>query len=130
MAVLAGEVKSSFDTLTSVPQIQAGKLKALAVTSKERLPQIPEVPTMTEAGFPDIDVTFWLGFLAPAGTPSNIIDKLYEHSKEALSLPAAHTLLSAQGTVALTNPKDFTERIARETEQLAELIKKENISLD
>ncbi|MFA5702261.1 MAG: tripartite tricarboxylate transporter substrate binding protein [Advenella sp.] len=130
MAVIAGEVNSSFDTLASVPQIHAGKLKALAVTSKERQPQMPDVPTMAEAGFPDIDMTFWLGLLAPVGTPQNIIDKLYEHSKQAMSAPTANTLLSAQGTIAMTNPKDFSDRIARESKDLAEIIKRENIALD
>lgn len=130
MAVIAGEVNSSFDTLASVPQIHAGKLKALAVTSKERQPQMPNVPTMAEAGFPDIDMTFWLGILAPAGTPQNIIDKLYEHSRQAMSVPTANTLLSAQGTIVMTNPKDFSVRIEKESKELAEIIKRENIALD
>lgn len=130
MAVIAGEVNSSFDTLASVPQIHAGKLKALAVTSKERQPQMPNVPTMAEAGFPDIDMTFWLGILAPAGTPQNIIDKLYEHSRQAMSVPTANTLLSAQGTIVMTNPKDFSVRIEKESKDLAEIIKRENIALD
>ena len=130
MAVIAGEVNSSFDTLASVPQIHAGKLKALAVTSKERQPQMPNVPTMAEAGFPNIDMTFWLGILAPAGTPQNIIDKLYEHSRQAMSVPTANTLLSAQGTIVMTNPKDFSVRIEKESKELAEIIKRENIALD
>lgn len=130
MAVMSGEVNTSFDTLASVPQIRSGKLKALAVTPKERIPQMPDVPTMAEAGFPDIDMTFWLGLLAPAGTPPDIIEKLYEYSKQAMSVPAANTLLSAQGTIVMTNPKDFAARIASETKQLAEVIKRENIILD
>lgn len=130
MAVMAGEVNTSFDTLASVPQIRAGKLKALAVTPKQRISQMPDIPTMAEAGFPNIDLTFWLGLLAPAGTPPDIIEKLYEHSKLAMSVPAANTALSAQGTVVMVNPKDFATRIASETKQLAEVIKRENITLD
>lgn len=130
MAVMAGEVNTSFDTLASVPQIRAGKLKALAVTPKQRISQMPEIPTMAEAGFPDIDVTFWLGLLAPAGTPPAIIEKLYEQSKQAMSVPATNTALGAQGAIVMVNPKDFATRIASETKQLAEVIKRENITLD
>lgn len=130
MAVLAGEVNTSFDTLASVPQIRTGKLKALAVTPKQRISQMPDVPTMAEAGFPNIDVTFWLGLLAPAGTPPEIVERLYELSKEAMSLPAANSALSAQGTLVMTTPKDFATRITSETRQLAEVIKRENITLE
>lgn len=130
MAVMAGEVNSSFDTLASVPQIRAGKLKALAVTSSERLAQMPDVPTMAQAGFPDINLTFWLGLLAPAGTPSAIVEKLYTNSKLAMAVPAANAALSAQGTVVMQNPKDFAARISTETKQLAEVIKREKITLD
>ncbi|MGO1768253.1 MAG: tripartite tricarboxylate transporter substrate-binding protein, partial [Advenella sp.] len=130
MAVIAGEVDTSFDTLASVPHIRAGKLKALAVTPMQRISQMPDVPTMAEAGFPNINVTFWLGLLAPAGTPADIVDKLYEHARKAMSVPAANTVLSAQGTIVMTNPKDFATRITNETKQLAEVIKRENITLD
>jgi len=130
MAMMSGEVNTLFDTLASVPQIQAGKVKALAVTPKHRISQMPDIPTMAEAGFPDIDVTFWLGLLAPAGTPPEVVEKLYEHSKKAMSAPAANKALSAQGTIAMVNPSDFATRIANETKQLAEVIKEENITLD
>src|SRR5690606_11710816 len=130
MAVMAGEVDTSFDTLASIPHIRAGKLKALAVTPKQRISQMPDVPTMAEAGFPNIDVTFWLGLLAPAGTPAGIVEKLYEHARQAMSAPAANTALSAQGTIVMTNPRDFATRIASETRQLAEVIQRENITLD
>ena len=91
---------------------------------------MPDVPTMAEAGFPSLDVTFWLGLLAPAGTPPEIVEKLYELSKEAMSLPAANSALSAQGTLVMTTPKDFATRITSETRQLAEVIKREDITLE
>jgi len=75
-------------------------------------------------------VTFWLGLLAPAGTAPEVIEKLYEHSKQAMSAPVANQAMSAQGTIALVNPADFAARIASETEQLAAVIKQENITLD
>ena len=130
MAVMAGEVNSSFDTLASVPQIRAGKLKALAVTSTERVAQMPDIPTMAQAGFPDINVTFWLGLLAPAGLPQAIVEKLYVNSKQAMAVPAANTALSAQGNIVMQSPSDFAARIASETKQLAEVVKREKITLD
>ena len=130
MAVMAGEVNSSFDTLASVPQILSGKLKALAVTSNERLAQMPDVPTMAQAGFPDINVKFWLGLMAPAGTPAAIVEELYAHAKMAMAVPAAHAALSAQGVVVMQSPQDFAQRIGTEVKQLAEVVKREKISLD
>lgn len=130
MAVMSGEVNTSFDTLASVPQIVAGKLKPLAVTQSQRIPQMPDVPTTGEAGYPNIDVTFWLGLLAPAGTPVEIVDTLYEHIKLAMAAPAANKALSAQGSVVLMGPKDFSARIGNEIGQLTEVIKRENITLD
>ncbi len=61
-----------------VPQVQGGKLRALAVLAKERFPDLPDVPTMTEAGFPDVNVSLWSGFFVPAGTPKPIVDKLHK----------------------------------------------------
>ena len=129
-AVMAGEVNSTFDTLASAPNIAAGKLKALAVTPKQRIPQLPDVPTMTEAGFPNIDFMFWLGLLAPKGTPAKIVETLYEQSKAAMGEPAASKALSAQGTIVMLNPKDFSARITRESAQLAEVIKRKNIVIE
>ena len=129
-AVMAGEVNTSFDVLASTPQIRAGKLKALAVTPKERVSQMPDVPTMAEAGFPNIDTTFWLGLLAPAGTPPKIIDTLYEHTKRAMSETAANNALSTQGSVVTLDPKTFAKRIGVETGELADLIKREKITIE
>lgn len=129
-AAMSGEVNTLFDTLTSIPQVKAGKLKALAVTSPQRLAQLPDVPTIAEAGFPNIAVTFWLGLLAPAKTHPEIIEKLYEQAKHAMSVPAANKALSAQGTIAMVGPSDFAKRVANETKQLAEVVKRERITLD
>ncbi|MGV2904715.1 Bug family tripartite tricarboxylate transporter substrate binding protein [Achromobacter sp. AGC25] len=130
MAVMAGEVNTSFDTLASAPQVAAGKLKALAVTQKQRISQMPDIPTMAEAGFPNIDVTFWLGLFAPAGTPAQIVDTLYEQSKLAMEQPAAKTSLSAQGIVVMSNPKELSTRIGREVDQLSHVVKRERIVID
>ncbi|MNH32149.1 Tripartite tricarboxylate transporter family receptor [compost metagenome] len=91
---------------------------------------MPEVPTMAQAGFPDINVKFWLGLLAPAGTPPAIIDELYANAKLAMAVPATNAALSAQGSVVMQSPQYFANRIATEVKQLAEVIKREKISLD
>ena len=79
--------RTNFMFLTAsaaIPQIQGGKLKAMAVTGAKRLPALKEVPTMAEAGIKDMVVTAWFGFVAPAGTPPDIINKLHQATKKVL----------------------------------------------
>ncbi|MBE7734103.1 Bug family tripartite tricarboxylate transporter substrate binding protein [Devosia faecipullorum] len=76
VGLMANEVQIVFDTLTSIPLIKEGKLKALAVTSDERWPDLPDVPTIAEAGYPDAAVMIWIGAFVPAATPDAIVDKL------------------------------------------------------
>jgi tripartite-type tricarboxylate transporter receptor subunit TctC len=77
LGLLAGQTDLMFDNLASaLPQIQAGKLKALAVTTPQRVAALPGVPTMAEAGLPGFDVSTWFGLFAPAGTPAATVDKL------------------------------------------------------
>lgn len=76
IGLMANEVQVVFDTLTSIPLIKEGKLKALAVTSEERWPDLPDVPTIAEAGFPDASVMIWIGAFVPEATPDAIVDKL------------------------------------------------------
>ena len=76
VGLMANEVQIVFDTLTSIPLIKEGKLKALAVTSEERWPDLPDVPTIAEAGFPDAGIMIWIGAFVPKATPDAIVDKL------------------------------------------------------
>lgn len=130
MAVMAGEINAMFDTLTSIPQIRANKLKALAVTTSQRIAQLPDIPTMEEAGFAEINPSFWLGLLAPAGTPSAIVDRLHADAMLAMSIPSVHAALSAQGSVVMQSPKQFAARITTETAAYADVVKKEKIALE
>lgn len=130
MGIMAGEIETSFDTYAAIPQIHAGKLKPLAVTSHERISQLPDVPTMAQAGFADMNIIFWLGMLAPKGTPTAIIDKIYSSAKTAMDNPAARAALSAQGNVVMLDPAAFAKRIAAEVPALGAVVKRENISLD
>jgi len=86
--LLAGQTNMMVDNLPSSMQyIKAGKLRALAVTSKTRVAELPDVPTMIQSGYPNFEVTAWFGLFAPAGTPKPVIEKLYVAVKKALDTP-------------------------------------------
>ena len=107
--LLAGQVTMVFaDPVSALPHMQAGTLRALAVTSKERSPVAPDVPTIAESGYPGFDAIAWHGILAPAGTPSPIIAKLHDHIVAALNDPATKALLEAQAmTIVGDTPEEF-----------------------
>ncbi len=130
MAVLGGEIDSAFDTWTALPHIRAGKLKALAVTSARRMAQLPEVPTMEQSGFADFQVTFWIGLLAPAGTPQPIVQKLHQLALAALEDAKARAVLGGQGDVVMLEPAAFARRIEREVPAWGAVIQREAITLD
>lgn len=130
LAVMSGEIDFVFDTWAGLPLIQSGKVKPLAVTAKTRMVQLPEVPTVEESGIPDFSVTFWLGMLAPAGTPPQVLQKIFAASRELMADPKTHASLSAQGNVIAEDPATFAQRIGRETAAWGEVIKRENLSLD
>jgi tripartite-type tricarboxylate transporter receptor subunit TctC len=86
--LLGGQVNMMVDNLpSSMAYIKAGKLRALAVTSKNRVAELPDVPTMIQSGFPNFEVTAWFGLFVPAGTPKPVIDRLYVAVKKALETP-------------------------------------------
>jgi tripartite-type tricarboxylate transporter receptor subunit TctC len=98
-SVLAGDTQLSFATPPSVlPLVQAGRLKALAVTSRNRTPLVPGVPGMAEAGLPGYEISFWYGFFAPAGTPEEILKKLFAATGEVLLMPRINATLAKEGT--------------------------------
>ena len=97
-AIVAGEVQVVADPMTtSLPHIQSGKLRAIAIAGAERTPKLPDVPTAMEAGFPKLQSPFWLGVVAPAGTPPAIIDKLNAAFRESLAPPETRALLAKLG---------------------------------
>jgi tripartite-type tricarboxylate transporter receptor subunit TctC len=98
LAVINGEVTMGFfNTPTVLPQIKAGKLKALAVTSKDRSPLMPDLPTMMQAGVPDFDVAVWLGYAVPAGTPPAIVARLNVELGRIAQNPQVREKLLVQG---------------------------------
>ncbi|HOA93873.1 MAG TPA: tripartite tricarboxylate transporter substrate binding protein [Quisquiliibacterium sp.] len=128
--LLGKEVDTQMDTPTAAPHVRAGKLKALAVTTAKRWPDLPEVPTLAESGYPGFDVSFWLGILVPAQTPPAIVQTLYNAIRTLRDDPNAMRTLQQQGTVELTSPQDFAARIRSETTAWGEVIRRENIQLD
>ncbi|MGI6855117.1 Bug family tripartite tricarboxylate transporter substrate binding protein [Mesorhizobium sp. 1B3] len=129
-AALSQEVAVIFDTLSAIPQIKAGKLRPLAVSSAERLPMLPDVPTVAEKGFPGFNVGFWVGFFLPKDTPQDIIDKLAAEITAAGQDPVVQEKLSAQGSVVKISPAEFAEQIRKETAELADVVQKANIKAD
>jgi tripartite-type tricarboxylate transporter receptor subunit TctC len=115
-ALLAGEIDYAVELVHTVQgQVQAGKLKLLAVGSPQRWPTIPNVPTVAESGVPGYAVTGWYGWAYPAGTPKPIVDKTYAALKEVLDRPAIREQLAKVGAVVnISTPDEFSHQIADE----------------
>ena len=112
--LLGGQITMMFNNpITSLAHVKAGKLRALAVSTGKRFSQLPEVPTVAESGLPGFDVGFWLGALAPAGTPRPIIDKLNVAMQKALRDPEVVQRLAGLGVEIIGNTPDEFARVIR-----------------
>ena len=129
--LVAGQVTMMVDNLpSSLPQIQGGKLRALAVTSAARVPELPDVPTMKEAGFDDFQVTAWFGLVARAGTPAPIIAQLHKAAATALAEPQVKSRLAELGGQAGGDtPENFGKFIDQERQRWARVVKDTGIPL-
>jgi tripartite-type tricarboxylate transporter receptor subunit TctC len=127
--LIGGQVSMMFDVVPlSKEHIASGKVRALAVATKQRVPTLPDVPTMAEAGLPDVEAGAWWGLLFPAGTPPQMVEWLNREAKRALSAPDVRTNLEGQGmTLYLGTPAEFAEHIAAETKRWGEVIRKGGI---
>lgn len=123
--VVAGQVHMSFSTMpTGLPLVRAGKLRALAVTSAERVPATPEIPTIAESGVPGFEVNTWQGMLAPAATPRAIIARLNGEAVRALQQPDVQERLTTQGYRTVGNsPAEFAIVIKNEIAKWAKVVK-------
>jgi tripartite-type tricarboxylate transporter receptor subunit TctC len=130
-AIVAGEVQIVVDPMTTaLPHVLSDKLRALAVTSNERVPKLPNVPTVKEAGFPKLQNTFWLGVVAPAGTPPAIIAKLNAAFRDALAQPEARTRLANLGAdIKIGTPDEFGKMLAAERALWSGVVKAANIKV-
>ncbi len=132
LAMMADEVQLAFPTLTPVgTQLKAGRLKAIAVISKERIADLPNVPTAAEAGFPDMLFgNFWV-LAAPAGTDPRIISRLSAEVRAALADPASKARLAEAGHVAMNmSPPEIAAFLRSESARYKTLIERNNIKLE
>ena len=132
-SVLAGDTQLSFATPPSVlPLVQAGRLRALAVTSRNRTPLVPGVPGMEEAGLPDYEISFWYGFFLPAGTAREIVHRLYDETSKVLAMPEIGKALAREGTETSgsKSPEDFAAFITDDAKLWARLVKDSGAKAD
>jgi tripartite-type tricarboxylate transporter receptor subunit TctC len=122
-AVIGNQVGAMWGfTAGLIPFIREGQLRALAVSSKERSPALPDVPTVAEAGVPGYEATSWIGMLAPAGTSPAIIDRLWNGVNEAMKVQSVRDTLAKGGTdIVVSKPDEFREVIASDLAKYAKL---------
>jgi tripartite-type tricarboxylate transporter receptor subunit TctC len=128
-AVLSGEAHVLFGSVASVvPQVKAGKLRALAVSGSKRSQNVPDVPTLHEAGVANFDVTTWYGLLVPAHTPDVIVKRLHKEALAAVQMPDVREMMGRQGQEVVTStPAELSALIKRELAANGEIIKKMGI---
>jgi tripartite-type tricarboxylate transporter receptor subunit TctC len=130
--LLGGNVQMTLDPLpSSLGNIRAGKLRALAVTTESRAPLLKDVPTLSESGLPGYDMNGWSGLLVPAGTPSKIVSRLHGEIVKVLAMPDVKSRFSGMGFETVGNsPAEFQKFITREVDKWGKMVKTLNISAD
>lgn len=130
--VVAGVVESSFAGVpNALSQVPNGRLNALAVTSAKRIPQLPNVPTMQEAGVPGYDATIWLALLAPAGTPPHIVNKLNTEIAKIMNTAETNKAMYEAGVeVSLSTPEALTQLMTSEMSKWGKVVKDAGIKLE
>jgi tripartite-type tricarboxylate transporter receptor subunit TctC len=130
--LIAGQVQLSFDTMASVlPHIKSGKVRALAVASAKRSPQLPDVPTMAEAGVKGVEMSAWYGLYMPSATPKAVQERVQAEVAKLLALPDTKTRLDAIGAeITPLTQAQFAAFHEAENKRYAEVIKKRGIKLD
>ena len=132
-AMIAGEVQVAFFNMASLlPHIRSGRLKALAAVPTQRLAELPNVPTLSEQGYPGIGTNAWQGMFAPAATPKPVIDKLYSAVAGVLAKPEQKDGLAKQMmSVAVSkSPEEFSELVRKETQSWGDFVREAKIKID
>ncbi|MDO8373535.1 MAG: tripartite tricarboxylate transporter substrate binding protein [Polaromonas sp.] len=132
-SVIAGDTHLTFGTPPSVlPMVQGGRLRGLAVSTRERTPLVPGVPGMAEAGLPEYSIEFWYGFFVPVGTPPAIVKKIFDAATMAMQQPAVKAALAREGTdVALSaSPEAFAAFLNEDAKFWVKLVKDAGVKLD
>ena len=130
--LIGGQVAMGFDNLpSSMANIKAGKVRALAVTTTTRWPGAPEIPTMIEAGVAGYDVSAWFGLLAPAGTSPDIVNRIQQEVAKAIATAAVKEKLLAQGAIGSGNTsQEFAHLIDTEIRKWAAVVKVSGAKVD
>ena len=132
-SVLSGDTQLAFATPPSVlPLVQAGRLRALATTSRRSSPLLPGVPGMEDAGLPGYEISFWYGFFFPAGTPAEAVNKLYAGTAHVLKLPEIARTLAREGTETSgsSSPEDYGAFLREDAKLWARLVKESGAKAD
>jgi len=132
-SVMAGDTQLTFGTSPSVlPQASSGRLRAIAVSTRERSPLVPELPGMREAGLPEYNLEFWYGMFAPAGTPPAVLKKIYDATAAAMLEPSVKTALAREGTeVSLSaSPEKFAEFLVEDGKFWVNLVKNAKVTVE
>jgi len=132
VGMLGGQVDVQFIALPlAIPQMKAGKLRALAITSQQRSALVPDVPTVSESGLQDFTLSVWYGVLAPAGTPTPIVTFLNQQIKEILAIPQVQDNFSTLGVeIETSSPREFADFIRTDAARWAQLIRQSGASAD
>jgi tripartite-type tricarboxylate transporter receptor subunit TctC len=131
-AVIAGEIPMSINPMAEVVgQLKGGTVRAIAVTTAQRSPALPDVPTVAESGVPGYDTAVWWGFLGPAGMPADLTEKIYKDVTAALRDPAVDDYLKKTGSAPVgSSPKEFEAYMHAEADKWGPVIKAANITLE
>jgi tripartite-type tricarboxylate transporter receptor subunit TctC len=130
--LIAGNVDATFTGAPALlPHVKSGRLRALAVSSAQRIPALPDVPTVAESGFPGWEADQWYGVVAPAGTPAAVVSRLNAEINKALALPDVAQQLAVEGAVPMPGtPQAFGELIKRELPRWATVVKAGQVKPD
>jgi tripartite-type tricarboxylate transporter receptor subunit TctC len=130
--LLSGQVKVSFAGIPNVmPHVKAGKLRALAVSTPKRSPDLPDVPTVAEAGVPGYDATLWLALLAPAGIPNELVQKLYTETAKVLRDPEVQKAISPTGVdVSILGPQELPAFLQAETDKWGKVARESGATIN
>lgn len=132
-SVIAGDTQLTFGTPPSVlPMVQAGRLKGLAISSRERSPLAPGLPGMREAGLPDYSIEFWYGLFVPVGTPPDIVQKIFDATQVALKNSNLKAALAREGTDVSTSasPAAFAKFLVEDEKFWVKLVKTTEVTVD
>ncbi|NML46754.1 tripartite tricarboxylate transporter substrate binding protein [Ramlibacter sp. G-1-2-2] len=132
MAVMTGEVAYSFFTLTGIkPQVDSGKLRIVGVTSPQRTPQMPQVPTVAEQGMPGYAIVGWFGFIGPAGMPEAVTQKLNAAIQQIIQMPDVRNTIDSLGATPLKQtPEEFNAFLQAEFAKYGTLVKENRLQVD